>query len=149
MQATQVVRNRSESLAVIVDESNSLSIWGNDQSELDALIEDLASDLQFDTSYRGVIYAERALRTTRGVEGTHSRMVNGMAHSCRIAIDLYPSNGEGGDVVGFVTESATIPESLLSHCEKAFPDACQAGLHKGFPIMEIGIRLTHASCDGG
>ena len=124
---------------------------GMGELHLEVLVQRLARDfgVEVNTGKPQVVYRE-ALQQAVEHRETFQREFEGKAQYGDIEISLTPlERGSGINIsIPTVDQTTSIPAAWLEELESGLEQACRAGIHLGYPLTDLDVKITRIHSSG-
>ncbi len=91
-----------------------------------------------------VAYRE-TIRSTASYEEIYQRQHGGKEHFAHVTLEVYPRKSGEGFKFESLVDDVTIPKPFVDAIENGLKEHLQSGVLLGYPILDIGVKLTGGS----
>jgi elongation factor G len=141
-----LVRGDRNAFCRFEEQSNEVFIGGVSELHLDGIVGALISQgVAINIGAPQVAYRETITRAVQ-VEYTHTKRTGDMRQFARVSLKIEPNERGAGYAFESRVADGAVPGEYLLGIEKGLNSVMGTGIVAGFPIVDIKISLTGATC---
>jgi elongation factor G len=127
-------------------ETGQTIISGMGELHLEVLVDRMQREynVQANVGKPQVVYRETIQRQARG-EGRFEREIQGVQHRAHVVVQVQPLSRGQGNQISMEAPETQIPPSFHAAVEQGIREALEAGVSKGYPMVDVRVRVEGGS----
>jgi len=127
-------------------ETGQTIISGMGELHLEVLVDRMQREynVQANVGKPQVVYRETIQRQARG-EGRFEREIQGVQHRAHVIVQVQPLSRGQGNQISMEAPETQIPPSFHAAVEQGIREALEAGVSKGYPMVDVRVTVEGGS----